>query len=199
MLAGIERIGIGALPWSEAAREFQARSEALRHWQPEAGWPDLSDHHLAATLTEWLAPFLTTIRSREQLSRLDLNAILMSRLTWERQRELDRLAPTHLTVPSGSRIRLEYHADASPPVLAVRLQELFGLAETPTVAGGKVPVVLHLLSPARRPIQITRDLKGFWNGAYHQVKKELKGRYPKHHWPDDPWAAQPTSRAKPRK
>ncbi|MEW6500014.1 MAG: ATP-dependent helicase HrpB, partial [Thermodesulfobacteriota bacterium] len=160
MLAGIERIGIGALPWSEAAREFQARSESLRHWQPEAGWPDLSDRHLAATLAEWLAPFLGTIRSREQLSRLDLASILTSRLSWERQRELDRLAPTHLTVPSGSRIRLEYHADASPPVLAVRLQELFGLAETPTVAGGRVGVVLHLLSPARRPIQITRDLKG---------------------------------------
>ncbi len=199
MVAGIARLGLEALPWSEAARELQARVESLRHWQPEAGWPDLSAPHLAATLNDWLGPALTHIRSREQLGRLDLHAILLGLLPWEQQRALERLAPTHLTVPSGSRIRLQYHADGSAPVLAVRLQELFGLAETPTVAGGRVAVVLHLLSPARRPIQITQDLKGFWNTSYHAVKKELKGRYPKHHWPDDPWAAQPTSRAKPRK
>lgn len=199
MVAGIARLGLEALPWSEAARELQARVESLRHWQPEAGWPDLSAPHLAATLNDWLGPALTKIRSREQLGRLDLHAILLGLLPWEQQRALERLAPTHLTVPSGSRIRLQYHADGSAPVLAVRLQELFGLAETPTVAGGRVAAVLHLLSPARRPIQITQDLKGFWNTSYHAVKKELKGRYPKHHWPDDPWAAQPTSRAKPRK
>ncbi|MEW6594270.1 MAG: ATP-dependent helicase HrpB [Thermodesulfobacteriota bacterium] len=199
MVAGIARLGLEALPWSEAARGLQARIESLRRWQPEAEWPDLSDAHLAATVNDWLGPALTAIRSREQLGRLDLHAILLGLLPWEKQRSLDQLAPTHLTVPSGSRVRLQYHADGSAPVLAVRLQELFGLAETPTVADGRIPVVLHLLSPARRPIQITQDLKGFWNSAYHEVKKELKGRYPKHHWPDDPWVAQPTSRAKPRK
>lgn len=199
MLQGVQRLGLDALPWNEAARDLQARIESLRHWQPQAGWPEVSDQHLAATLGDWLAPYLTNIRSSDQLGRLDLPAILLSRLPWEQQRELERQAPTHLTVPSGSRIRLQYHADASPPVLAVRLQELFGLAETPTVAGGRIAVLLHLLSPARRPIQITQNLKGFWNSSYHAVRKELKGRYPKHHWPDDPWAAQPTSRTKPRK
>lgn len=199
MLEGVRRMGLDALPWSEAARDLQARIESLRRWQPAAGWPDLSAQHLAATLDDWLAPYLTNIRTRDQLARIDLAAILLSRLPWERQRELEHQAPTHLVVPSGSRIRLQYHADGSAPVLAVRLQELFGLAETPTVASGRIAVVLHLLSPARRPIQITQDLRGFWNTSYHEVKKELKGRYPKHHWPDDPWQAPPTSRVKPRK
>ncbi len=199
MLEGVRRMGLDALPWSEAARDLQARIESLHRWQPTTGWPEVADQHLAATLAEWLAPYLTTIRTRDQLGRLDLHAILLGLLPWEQQRELERQAPTHLTVPSGSRIRLSYSPDGRPPVLAVRLQELFGLAETPTVAAGKIAVVLHLLSPARRPIQITQDLRGFWNTSYHEVKKELKGRYPKHHWPDDPWQAPPTARVKPRK
>jgi ATP-dependent helicase HrpB len=122
---------------------------------------------------------------------------LLNSLDYRQQQALDELAPTHLLVPSGSKIRLDYCA-GDLPLLAVKLQELFGLAETPSVAGGRVPVLLHLLSPAGRPLQVTRDLKGFWNGSYHQVKKEMKGRYPKHPWPDDPWTALPTRRAKPR-
>jgi ATP-dependent helicase HrpB len=138
------------------------------------------------------------MRRAEHLKKLDLAAILAAKLDWQQQSRLDREAPTHLTVPSGSKVRLRY-TPGEPPVLAVRLQEMFGLADTPRVCNNKVPVLLHLLSPAQRPMQITQDLRGFWEGAYHEVKKELRGRYPKHHWPDDPWQAQPTSRIKPRK
>ncbi|HTN42637.1 MAG TPA: ATP-dependent helicase C-terminal domain-containing protein, partial [Nitrospiria bacterium] len=131
------------------------------------------------------------------LAGLDLLAILRTRLDGKQQRRLEEGAPTHLTVPSGSRLRLEYRPGESP-VLSVKLQEMFGLADTPRVAFGKIPVTLHLLSPARRPIQVTQDLRGFWERTYAEVKKELKGRYPKHPWPDDPWNAPPTARAKPR-
>lgn len=198
MLEGIRQMGIDCLPWNEAARSWQARVCAIRHWQPEGDWPDLSDAALLAELDSWLSPWLNGISRRSHLQRLDLAAILRSRLDWQQQQLLDELAPTHIQVPSGSRKRLEYRP-GEPPILAVRLQEMFGLAETPTVCRGQVPVMLHLLSPAQRPIQVTQDLRGFWERTYAEVKKELKGRYPKHHWPDDPWAAQPTARAKPRK
>ena len=198
LLAGLRSLGLAALPWSDKARELQARLISMRLWQPEADWPDLSDDSLLQSLEQWLSPWLTGMRSAEQLKKLDLAAILAARLDWQQQNRLDREAPTHLTVPSGSRVRLRY-TPGEPPVLAVRLQEMFGLADTPRVCHLTVPVLLHLLSPAQRPMQITQDLRGFWEGAYHEVKKELRGRYPKHHWPDDPWQAQPTSRIKPRK
>jgi ATP-dependent helicase HrpB len=198
LLSGIRSLGLAALPWSDKARELQARLVSMRLWQPEAGWPDLSDDSLLESLDQWLAPYLTGMRSAEHLKKLDLAAILAAKLDWQQQSRLDREAPTHLTVPSGSKVRLRY-TPGEPPVLAVRLQEMFGLADTPRVCNNKVPVLLHLLSPAQRPMQITQDLRGFWEGAYHEVKKELRGRYPKHHWPDDPWQAQPTSRIKPRK
>jgi len=124
--------------------------------------------------------------------------VLLSGLSWERRAALDRLAPTHVTVPSGSRLPVDY-ADPAAPVLAVRLQEMFGERETPAVGGGAVPLTLHLLSPARRPVQVTRDLAGFWRSTYFEVRRDLKGRYPRHHWPDDPLEAIPTRRAKPRK
>jgi ATP-dependent helicase HrpB len=196
LLAGIRRAGAGCLPWTEAARELQARIGFLRRLAPN-DWPGLSDEALLATLEEWLSPWLEGVSRFSHLKRLDLHAALLARLSWTQQRELDELAPTTLTVPSGSRVRLDYCEET--PVLAVRLQEMFGLTETPRIAGGRVPVLLHLLSPARRPMQITRDLATFWQGAYHEVKKELKGRYPKHHWPDDPLQAVPTARAKPRR
>jgi ATP-dependent helicase HrpB len=198
MLEGIKQMGLDCLPWNEAARAWQARVGSLCHWQTEAGWPDVSDESLLETLEEWLSPWLDGITRRTHLQRLDLTTILRSRLEWQQQQLLDELAPSHIQVPSGSRKRLEYRP-GEPPVLAVRLQEMFGLAETPAVCHGQVPVMLHLLSPAQRPIQVTQDLRGFWERTYAEVKKELKGRYPKHHWPDDPWAAQPTARAKPRK
>ena len=198
LLSGIRGRGLAALPWNDKARELQARLESMRFWQPKAGWPEVSDACLLETLAQWLPPYLAGMRSVEHLKKLDLFAILAARLDWQQQSRLDREAPTHLTAPSGSRIKLRY-IPGEPPILAVRLQEMFGLADTPRVCNNTVPVLLHLLSPAQRPMQITQDLRGFWEGAYHEIKKELRGRYPKHHWPDDPWQAQPTSRIKPRK
>lgn len=198
LLEGIRQVGLEVLPWSKDARALQERVNSLRIWQPGEKWPDLGDDHLLKTVAEWLAPYLDGMRTREQLRGLNMTEILQGRLDWQQQKRLDEYAPTHIEVPSGSRIRLRYAA-GEPPVLAVRLQEMFGLADTPTVCRGRVPVLLHLLSPAQRPIQVTADLRGFWDGSYHAVKKEMKGRYPKHYWPDDPWQAIPTNRAKPRK
>jgi ATP-dependent helicase HrpB len=196
LLAGIRRRGAGCLPWDDAARELQARIGFLHRLVPQ-DWPDVRDDMLLSTLEDWLSLWLQGMTRLAQLKRLDLHAALLARLSWAQQRRLDELAPAALTVPSGSRVRLDYREET--PVLAVRLQEMFGLSETPCVAGGKVPVLLHLLSPARRPVQITRDLAAFWRGAYHEVKKELKGRYPRHHWPDDPLQAPPTAGAKRRR
>jgi ATP-dependent helicase HrpB len=198
LMAGIRQAGLGALPWTRSARRLQARMESLRRWQPEAGWPDVSDPTLESSLEDWLLPWIHGSSRLDQLQRLDLEGVLRSRLDWPRQQVLDRLAPESLTVPSGSRKRLDYAAGPQP-VLAVRLQELFGLADTPRVCDGEVPVLLHLLSPAQRPIQVTQDLRGFWERTYPEVRKELKGRYPKHYWPDDPWSAIPTARVRPRK
>ena len=197
MLDGIRRLGIAALPWTDEARAWQARVLSLRHWFPEQDWPDVSDAALAATVGDWLAPYLDGISRREHLARLDVLEILKSQIDWERQKRLDEGAPTHVAVPSGSRVRLEYRAGESP-VLAVKLQEMFGLADTPRIGWGRVAVTLHLLSPARRPIQVTQDLRGFWERTYAEVRKELKGRYPRHPWPDDPWNATPTARAQRR-
>jgi ATP-dependent helicase HrpB len=197
MLGGIRQMGLESLPWDRPTRQWRNRVLCLREWQPDDAWPDLSDAWLSTHLEEWLGPWLSGVTRRGQLQKLDLLGILQSRLSWDQLKRLDALAPTHLAVPSGSRKRLEYTPGA-PPVLAVRLQELFGLARTPAVCGGRVPVMLHLLSPAQRPIQVTQDLAGFWQRTYGEVKKELKGRYPKHYWPDDPWQAEPTARAKPR-
>ncbi|HJX18494.1 MAG TPA: ATP-dependent helicase HrpB [Acidiferrobacterales bacterium] len=197
MLEGVRRMGLGALPWTDEARQWQARVLSLRQWFPEENWPDVSDTALAATLDDWLAPYLDGVTRRDHLARLDLPGILKARLDWKQGQQLDSDAPTHLAVPSGSQLKLEYKPGESP-VLAVKLQEMFGLADTPRIARGRVPVTLHLLSPARRPIQVTQDLRGFWERTYAEVKKELKGRYPKHPWPDDPWNAVPTARAKRR-
>jgi ATP-dependent helicase HrpB len=167
------------------------------HERSELGWPDLSDDAMRASMAEWLLPLLVGCRRRADVERLDLTAVLHGALTWEQRRDLDRLAPTHVVVPTGSRIPVDY-ADPGAPSIAVRLQELFGLAETPAVGGGRVPLVLQLLSPARRPVQVTRDLAGFWRSSYFEVRKDLRGRYPKHEWPEDPLRAAPTRRAKPR-
>jgi ATP-dependent helicase HrpB len=197
VLEAVRASRLKLLNLDEGVRQLQGRVALLRRAYPDQGWSDLVDDRLLESLDEWLAPHLSGVRTAQDLAALDVAAAVGTLLDYRQKRDLDDLAPTHLTVPSGSRIRLDY-TDGDLPVLAVKLQELFGLAETPTVAGGRVAVLLHLLSPAGRPIQVTQDLKGFWNGAYHQVKKELKGRYPKHPWPDDPWSAQPTRRAKPR-
>jgi ATP-dependent helicase HrpB len=196
LLTGIQERGLDCLPWDTAARQLQQRVCFVRTLEP-ADWPNFGDEALHRQLQEWLLPFLGHMSRLAHLKRLDLHAALLAQLSWEQQQQLEQLAPTHLRVPSGSRLQLDY--SEGRPVLAVRLQEMFGLEDTPRIAGGRVPVLLHLLSPARRPVQITQDLATFWSGSYHSVKKELKGRYPKHPWPDDPLQALPTSRAKPRK
>ncbi|MDD5285651.1 MAG: ATP-dependent helicase HrpB [Desulfuromonadaceae bacterium] len=188
---------LGLLNRNEAFLQIQARVLLLRRWFPDDGWPDLSDAALLETLERWLSPAISGVRTAQQLAAVNCAAPLLALLEHRQKRTLDELAPTHLIVPSGSSIRLNY-CEGELPVLAVKLQELFGLADTPMVAGGRVPVLLHLLSPAGRPLQVTKELKGFWNGSYQQVKKEMKGRYPKHPWPDDPWSASPTGRAKPK-
>jgi ATP-dependent helicase HrpB len=195
MLEGIRRNGCNCLPWSRKTRQLQARMNFLSRLSPTE-WPDVSDQGLMATLEDWLLPYLDGITRLDQLGRLDLPSMLLSRLDWSQQKQLEELAPSHLRVPSGSRIALDYSQDT--PVLAVRLQEMFGLSSTPRIAGGKVAVLLHLLSPARRPVQVTRDLGAFWTSSYHEVRKELRGRYPKHHWPEDPLQAHPTARTRPK-
>jgi ATP-dependent helicase HrpB len=195
LLAGIREKGIAALPWSKGARQLQERLVFLRRSDPS--WPDASDEGLLASLEDWLAPHLHGVTSLAQLARVDLAAALEAMLAWDQRRRLDEQAPTHADVPSGSRIPVDY-SDPDAPVLAVRLQEVFGWTETPRIAGGRVPLTLHLLSPAHRPVQVTRDLASFWRTTYFDVKKDLKGRYPKHYWPDDPLAATPTHRARPR-
>lgn len=196
VLDAVRASGLKLLKLDDQFTQFQGRMTLLRSAFPGGGWPDISNEGLLETLEDWLAPNIMGIRSAVKLAQLDVAAILKQMLDYRQQREFDQIVPTHLTVPSGSRIRLDYSGKV--PVLAVKLQELFGLAEGPTVCQGRVAVLLHLLSPAGRPIQVTGDLKGFWDGSYHQVKKEMKGRYPKHPWPDDPWSAPPTRRAKPK-
>jgi ATP-dependent helicase HrpB len=197
MLAGLRQLGPAALPWSEATRQWQARVLSLRAWRKDEAWPDVSDAALAANL-DWLAPYLDGVTRRDHLARLDLPDILNAMLDHGVRQKLARLAPTHLPVPSGSSVALEYFADGRPPALSVKLQELFGLTRTPAVNEGRTPVVIHLLSPARRPLAVTQDLPGFWARTYPEVRKEMKGRYPRHPWPDDPLAAPPTRRAKSR-
>jgi ATP-dependent helicase HrpB len=187
----------GALQFSGEVKQFQARVTMIRNVYPEETWPDVSEAFLISRPEEWLVPWLGGIRSGEALRGLHLLPAVKNRLGREQLRVLDERAPVALTVPSGSRAALDY-VSGDQPVLAVKLQEMFGLADTPTIAGGRIKIVLHLLSPARRPVQITQDLRGFWNTGYPLVKKDLKGRYPKHPWPDDPWKAAPTKRTKPR-
>ena len=189
----VQTEGLGLLSWSEAHRQWQARVQSLHVWRGE-DWPDVSDAGLLACVEVWLGPWLDSVNRREHFGRLDLSAMLDSLLTHRQRTLLDQLAPTHIVVPSGSSIRLTYAVDGAAPVLAVKLQEMFGLADTPTVNDGRNMVTLHLLSPAQRPIQVTQDLRSFWANTYPSVRKELRGRYVKHPWPEDPWNAPPTKR-----
>ncbi len=186
---GIREEGLDLLPWTKSARQFQERAVFMRHHNPD--WPDLSDEGLLATLEQWLAPYLDGMKSAADLQRLNLKDILESIIPWNDRQTLEEWAPSHWTVPSGSRIAIDY-SNPDAPVLAVRLRELFGLADTPRIACGRVPLTLHLLSPAMRPVQVTRDLASFWSRGYFEVRKDLRGRYPKHHWPDNPLDAPAT-------
>lgn len=196
LAGGIADLGIQLLPWPKGLAQWRDRVMFLRGAEGDV-WPDLADAALAATARDWLAPFIEGKASLAQIGADDLAHALKALVPYDMQRRLDHEAPTHLAVPTGSQIAVDYAAEAGPTV-AVRVQELFGLAVHPALAGGRVPVVLELLSPAHRPIQVTRDLPGFWRGSWKDVKAQMKGRYPRHPWPDDPAAAAPTTRAKPR-
>ncbi|MDR3591180.1 MAG: ATP-dependent helicase HrpB [Negativicutes bacterium] len=195
LIAGIAQEGPEILPWTPKARQLCLRVQMMR--QLDAAWPDLSDESLMTSLEEWLRPHVSGIASRENLQRLNLTQALEAMLTWKQRRELDEVAPTHITVPSGQRIAVDYNTPSSP-TLAVRLQEVFGLQDTPYIAGGRVPITFHLLSPAHRTVQVTKDLASFWHKGYFEVKKDLASRYPKHYWPEDPSTAVPTHRVRPR-
>jgi ATP-dependent helicase HrpB len=196
LLEGVAAHGIGALPWSDTSRRLRERLAFLHAHDPT--WPDVGDAALLMRLGEWLAPFIGGMRRLEQLAALDLHAALLTLVPWELRRRLDELAPERIEVPSGSHIALDYSEPMSP-VLAVRLQEVFGMAVSPTLLDGRVAVTMQLLSPAHRPVQTTRDLASFWRSGYFDVRKDLRGRYPKHHWPEDPVTAEATRGAKQRK
>ncbi len=192
MLDGVRTLGIAALPWDDDSRSLQARVELARRGSlpGTADWPRFDDEALHEPIDDWLAPWLEGITRRSQLARLPLAEALRARLGYERQRRLDDWLPTHLTVPTGSRIRIDYLDDLAP-CASMRMQEVFGLAETPRLAGGAIPVTFKLLSPAQRPLQITRDLASFWRNGYIAVRKDMRGRYPRHYWPEDPLTAEP--------
>ena len=194
---GLQRAGFAAIPWSEGFLGLRARLTFL-HYTDAASWPEVSDASLLDRLEQWLAPHAARLRALADLGKIDFTTLQLADLTWQQRQALEVEAPTHIEVPSGSRLPIDY-ADPGSPVLAVRLQEMFGLADTPTIAHGRVPLTLHLLSPAHRPVQVTRDLGGFWRSSYHDVRKDLRGRFPKHVWPEDPLREAPTRRAKPRK
>ncbi|MCX6181291.1 MAG: ATP-dependent helicase HrpB [Bacteroidetes bacterium] len=183
----LKKDGAHLLDWNDQVTQFQNRILSLKKWNGSQEWPDLSTEKLLSECEEWILPYLVNIKSNDDLKKLNLHDILFHFLDYEKQNLLNKLAPAKMEVPSGSHIALEYFASASAPVLAVRIQEVFGLADTPKVNNDKVSVLMHLLSPAYKPVQITGDLKSFWENAYFEVRKELKPRYPKHAWPDDPW------------
>jgi ATP-dependent helicase HrpB len=195
MITGIKAMGLAALPWSEAARSFAARISLLRRLFPEEEWPDLGETGLAANLGAWLAPYLAGMTRKAHLAQLDLAEILRARLPYAMQQRLAQLAPTHVTIPSGASIAIDY-SGAGDPVLRAQLQEMFGLTETPRIAEGRARLRIELLSPARRPLAVTQDLASFWANAYPQVRGEMRGRYPKHRWPENPLAAPPVKPGK---
>jgi ATP-dependent helicase HrpB len=197
MAEGVRAMGLSCLEWTSAAVALRQRVAFLARHDPQGGWPGMSDEELLASLEDWLGPDLAGCTRRAHLARVDVHGALMRRVDWRLRRRLDEEAPTHVQVPTGSRIPVDY-ADPAEPALEVRLQEMFGAPMGPRICGGRVALTLRLLSPAGRPIQVTRDLAGFWAGSYADVRREMRGRYPRHPWPDDPLAAAPTRRAKPR-
>ncbi|CEJ63159.1 MULTISPECIES: ATP-dependent helicase HrpB [Citrobacter] len=195
MLNGIRDKGLSVLNWTPEGEQFRLRLQCAANWLPEYDWPAVDEDSLLATLETWLLPHMSGVHSLRALKAVNVGQALRGLLDWSMLQRLDSELPAHYTVPTGSRIAIRYHED-NPPVLAVRMQEMFGEANTPTIAGGRVPLVLELLSPAQRPLQVTSDLSAFWKGSYREVQKEMKGRYPKHVWPDDPANTAPTRRTK---
>lgn len=190
LLATLREEGVKLLGWEDAHTEWQNRVLSVRTWRPDENWPDVHTENLIDTANDWLTPYLNNITKRSELQKLDLINILTGLLPWDLQPKLDKLVPVRLAVPSGSQIKLNYFADGRAPVMEVRLQEMFGLLETPTINEGRTKILLHLLSPGYKPVQVTQDLKSFWQTTYHEVRKELRMRYPRHHWPEDPWTAE---------
>ena len=198
LIKAFQSEGLKLLSWTDGHREWQARVMSLRTWRPEESWPDVSDENLLHTASAWLTPFLNAVYKPSDFQRLDVNQLISTLVPWELNSRLDQLAPARLSVPSGSMIKINYSINGDTPTLEVRLQEMFGLMETPTVNGGRMKVMLHLLSPGYKPVQVTQDLKSFWQTAYHEVRKELRMRYPRHSWPEDPWTAEAVRGAKRR-
>jgi ATP-dependent helicase HrpB len=202
LVEAVRGLGLQVLPWSDALAQWRIRVQCLRAWLPETGLPDLSDAALLASLDTWLRPAFSGKTRLDALDESGLAEALKAGIDWSLRQRIDTLAPTRMLVPSGMERRIDYalddHGEPAAPVLAVKLQELFGLAQTPRVAEGRIPLLLHLLSPGGKPLQVTSDLHNFWANTYAEVKKEMKGRYPRHPWPDDPWNAAATHRAKPR-
>jgi len=178
------------LPWDEQCHNLKQRMSLAHHTNPAADWPDCSDNALLNNISDWLLPFLSNARHQRDLKKVELYNALLSQLSWKQQQALDLLLPTHIEVASGSRIRIDY--SQNPPVLAVKLQEMFGFQGQPAVMNGLLPLMIHLLSPAQRPLAVTQDLQSFWQNAYADVRKDMRGRYPKHPWPEDPLTAQAT-------
>jgi ATP-dependent helicase HrpB len=197
LAVGIATVGINRLPWTKSLQQWRDRVMFLRRNEGDE-WPDLSDAALTATVSDWLGPTLASKTALGEITADDMHNALHALLPWAQQRRLDAEAPTHFAAPTGSQVAIDYEADGGPKI-AIRVQELFGLDRHPAIAGGKVPLLIELLSPAHRPVQMTRDLPGFWRGSYAAVRTEMRGRYPKHPWPEDPIAAPATRRAKPRK
>jgi ATP-dependent helicase HrpB len=195
MLRWIAEKGLSVLGWTPDAEQLRLRIQCAAQWLPEESWPATDDESLLKSLPQWLLPQMSAVRDLRSLQAVNLTTALLHLLTWSQRQRLDTVLPTHYTVPTGSRLPIRYDAD-KPPALAVRIQEMFGEATNPAVAEGRIPLVLELLSPAQRPLQITRDLAAFWRGAWPEVRKEMKGRYPKHPWPEDPANALPTRRTK---
>lgn len=190
LLQALRDEGLQLVGWEETHTEWQNRILSLRTWRKDEAWPDVTTENLLATADVWLTPYLNNITKRNELQKLDLLNILTGLLPWDLQPKADKIAPVRLPVPSGSQIKLTYYNDGRAPVMEVRLQEMFGLLETPTINEGRTKILLHLLSPGYKPVQVTQDLKSFWQTTYHEVRKELRMRYPKHHWPEDPWTAE---------
>jgi ATP-dependent helicase HrpB len=197
LAAGIAAIGIARLPWSKALRQWRDRVIFLRTSEGDE-WPDLSDSALSASLDAWLGPLLAAKTAISEITSDELGEALRALLPWPLRRRLEAEAPTHFVAPTGTDVPIDYEAEGGPKI-AIRVQELFGLDRHPAIAGGRAPLLVELLSPAHRPVQMTRDLPGFWRGSYAAVRAEMRGRYPKHPWPEDPLAATATRRAKPRK
>ncbi|WP_374609011.1 ATP-dependent helicase HrpB [Thermomonas sp.] len=202
LVDAVRDLGLTALPWTESLAQWRVRVQCLRAWMPELGLPDLSDAALLGSLDTWLMPAFAGKTRLDALDEAALGEVLKSAVDWNLRQRIDQVAPTRILVPSGMERRIDYllddHGEPASPVLAVKLQELFGLAQTPRVAEKRIALTIHLLSPGGRPLQVTQDLAGFWERTYPEVKKEMKGRYPRHPWPDDPWNATATHRAKPK-